>query len=110
MKRTHIIQDVANGLYFREVNPGDHKPTATEQEADFYSVEEAQAIIAKHYAPPPEGLMHYNLREGSASAYMRWMGRRGGRVVTDAKRKANRKRTRRKKGMTYNKQPKDAAL
>lgn len=104
MKRTHIIQDVATLLYFREVSPGDHQPTATEQEADFYSKEDANAIVAKFYAGKtgPDGFL-CGIREGSASAYMRWLGRRGGKVMTDAKRKANRRRPRRKRGMTYNK-------
>lgn len=113
MKHTHIIQDIATGLYFREVNPGDHQPTAAEHDADFYDIPKAQAIVALHYAGqwaeiPPEKL--YIIREGPASAYMSWMGRRGGRVVSDAKRKANRKRARRKKGMTYDKQPKEEAV
>lgn len=92
MKKTHVIHDQFTGKYFREENPGQHLPSApTERQADFYTPEEAQTITLEYYQPGAQ----FEVREGSASAYMAFLGRRGGRVNSPAKAKANRRRARR---------------
>lgn len=94
MKKTHVIQDLPTGKFFTEIHPGSHKPEAEdERHADFYTKEEADAITAAHYMPGDL----FAIREGGASAYMAFLGRRGGRTMSPAKVKANKRRSRRKR-------------
>lgn len=85
-KRFYIIQ-LPSGLFFTEVSPGTHQPVAeTEEKADFYTEDQAKFIASAYTGA--------TVRQGSAGAYTAFLGRLSGRIMTHAKRRANRERAR----------------
>jgi hypothetical protein len=101
VKRTHVIKENISGLYVREFHHQVHLPNADEQHADFYTAEEAAAIVERLKGWAPNKPADYEIKEGSISNYMRWLGRRSAKVMTPRKRKAQAKRARGRRGATW---------
>lgn len=98
MKQTHMIRDKASGLYFRkELEASRPLPSVPRNEADLFSHEDALAWGSDHY----NDLNKCEVLEATATEYMAFIGRMGGRKTSLKKQRSSRLNGRMRKGRKH---------
>lgn len=91
-----MIRDKASGLYFRkDLEASRPIPSVPRNEADLFSHEDALAWAGEHY----NNVSKCEVIEATATEYMAFIGRMGGRKTSPKKQRAARLNGRMRKGV-----------